>query len=141
MSYVVTIKRPAEAFPLTVEEVTSVLSSDAAFSQTGEASWEWRGTNPRDSLTLTFHIDAVSTEGRLPRSPEWLQALRRTAAALNARVHGEEGEEITEAEPGRISWLSSAGGLLLAAVMMPVMLLVLVVRLPWLVWKLLRATR
>lgn len=141
MSYVVTIRRPAAASPLTVEEVKSVLALDAAFSQVGEAAWQWRGTNPGDSLTLTFDTGAVSTAGRLPRSPEWLQVLRRVAVALDARVHGEEGEELTETGLGRAGWLPTAGGLLLAAIMMPVMLLVLVVRVPWLLWKLLKATK
>lgn len=118
-----------------------MLAGDAAFSQIGELAWVWKGADPRGALSLAFDGGTLSTQGRLPRSPDWLQALRRIAVALDARVHGEEGEELTQAESGQVGGLSMAGSVLVAAVAMPVMLLVLVLRLPWLLWKLWRATR
>lgn len=144
MSIVLTVRRSSVAPPLTRSEIEQVLSSSQSFSGDEIGGWRLVGVPSANELFLNVDEDEAWTDG----GREWcsepaLAELRALAGLLNARVFGEEGEDITEATPtdddlptehvGKPAIVIAA---ILAVILAPFILLLAVLRLPWVLWRL-----
>lgn len=144
MSYVISVRRPPGKPTLTANEIAQRLSVIGGFSRRSESSWAWTLPEGREGPTISFAAGELSIDGALGRDTEaCVRTLRDLAESLEAVVYGEEGEELsgpTTPTPAVSPW-SLLGGLVLAVLLFPFMALLSIVRLPWLLWKLVRAVK
>jgi hypothetical protein len=142
MSVVVTIRRTGP-HPLTRSEIEQALEASPDFEGEKGASWRLVGTEGGAGLHLNVENDEAWTDG----SGEWLAdaalaKLRSLAIVLEARLLGEEGEDITSASPEvsteRVGKLSATLGAVLAVVLLPLLALFALIRLPWVLWRVTR---
>ncbi|MFN3987714.1 MAG: hypothetical protein ACK4KV_19655 [Rhodocyclaceae bacterium] len=144
MSIVVTVRRPGPS-PLSREEIVRALKNDPNFALDETGCWRLTGSDP--VLFLNVEEDEAWTDG----SSMWLSepalgSLRGLASQLHARVFSEDNEDITlrcsfdeDTPPKTTGKLATVLGGLLSLVLLPVLLIVAVVRLPWILWQITRA--
>ena len=146
MSYVITIERISSEAPLTRDDINAVLDSDEAITrrEAGTAAWQSPGSD--ESVHLNIEESSLWTDS-YPASQidTVLPKLRELALALSAEVIGEEGEVLTSPEelppPASPGVLSMAFGLIIMLVALPFMAIMFVVRVPYILWQVFRATR
>jgi len=142
VSYVIGIQRIGGT-PLSEEEMKRALNGDGAFRQVTNASWVWTDSPEGIELYINLAKDHLWTDGsRSWTATEALRALNRVAATIDARVIGEENEDLTgvdmprqtdpERKPTR---MESVFAIL---VLLPLFALVGLMRLPSNLWRLVR---
>jgi hypothetical protein len=140
MSYVITIQRTDHS--LSTDEIERAVSEDAEFVAVSTGCWRWAGAPDGSELFLNFGDNNLWTDGgRGWTEPAALEKLRLLAKGLNARVIGEEGEELTENEPAASPPSSATGTfltLVIMAALVPVIALVALIRLPLVLWRVVR---
>ncbi|KAB2966515.1 MAG: hypothetical protein F9K18_05515 [Thermoanaerobaculia bacterium] len=119
MSYIVSIRRPPEN-PISESEIRALvdrdptLSLDPNASVSGELLIQWRAEPGSESVGFLFSGGSIDTT--TTPSNAALRRMQLLAAALGARVFGEEGEDMTEADvPDAEVGAKGAFGCLLAA--------------------------
>jgi hypothetical protein len=142
MSVVLTIKR-IEPPLLSQGEMHCAMDGDPDFARVGSATWRWMVAPHDEELFINRDENELWTDGsRRWRSDDALQKLRTIAERLEARVFSEEAGEITlcEEEPGSPSSspLMVALGLCMSAVLLPLLLILALLRLPWILWQITR---
>ena len=145
MSYVVTIERPAGKSPLRPQDFARLVKNDESLSKTNEGVLIWTHPTIRQDFYLTIESNHLWADGvTRDKTDEFVEKLREIAGRLDARVYGEEGEDITESELGPMGakekW-GGAVGILLVMVSMPFFLILFIVRLPWVMWRMWRAVK
>jgi len=143
MSYVITIKRPAGKIPLAALDFEGLIREDRSLSRTIGNQIVWFDSEEEEGFYINIDGDCLWTDGIGGDSTHHaLAKLRNIAVRLDARVFGEEGEDITErSATGPIDAKQSTFGLVLYMASLPFLLLLLLVRLPWSLWKLWRALK
>jgi hypothetical protein len=143
MSYVVSIKRKDGSGPFTSPELQRAAELHPEFSLEGELlTW----TDPSSQHTLTMNVtpDEIWTDHPAVRSNEVIVVLCALAKTLGANVYDEEGQDLSEAAAGvehPVSRTAAALGLAGTVVLAPFILLMALVRLPWVLWKIMRASK
>ncbi len=101
MSYVVTIRRP-NGPGLCVADVRAAIAEDASFgelsctsaeSEAGPYEFPWRVSAESSPVSFVFESGAISVT---TPSHAALRKMQQLAVCLNARVFGEEGEDLTD---------------------------------------------
>jgi hypothetical protein len=145
MSIVVAIRRPG-ARPLSRSEIERALETSSDFERDDDGGWRLIDASAEHELYLNVEVDEAWTDG----SREWLSdaalgKLRVLAAVLEARVLGEEGEDITlakpsvaEAAPESVGKSVTVMAATLAIVVFPFLLVFAVLRLPLVLWRITR---
>jgi hypothetical protein len=140
MSYVITIQRTDHS--LIVDEIERAVGRDTEFVPVDTGCWRWTGAPSGSELFLNLGDNNLWTDGgRGWTDPAALDKLRLLAKGLDARVIGEEGEELTENEPVTSSPSSPTGTFLTLIIMValvPVIALVALIRLPLILWRVVR---
>lgn len=137
MSYVVSIRRTESQPPFGSEELERVAQAHESLS-VGRSVLTW--SNAEGVSVELFVAPRELRADRIPSAviDEVLGVLRAIARELDARVVGEEGEDLTHGEltpsPPGSPWRVLLGGIV-AVVAIPLMLLFALVRLPWVLWK------
>ena len=137
MSYVVSIRRADSQPPYAREELERIAHTQTGVQlERGVLAWS-NGNGEHVELFIgkrELRADHIPSGLR----EQALEALQGIARELNARLVGEEGEDITfdamladAPAPGRNAVL----GAVLAAIALPLMLVLALVRLPWVVWR------
>ena len=154
MSYVITVQRDPDGAPLTRSDINAVLDSDETIGRKDERTAEW--TRPGCDEPVYFNIEETSlwTDGYQHFELDALLAkLQELARSLDAEVIGEEGEVLTAAEseaPAGGEQAQSAScrgrpaaitGVALSVVAFPFVVILFVIRIPYLLWQIFRATR
>ncbi len=146
MSYVITIRRPPGAPPLTRRDFQQVVDSDESLSNMDGGGLVWTSPDSRREFYITQESDHLWTDGvRGEEADNFLYKLSEIAGRLDARVYGEEGEDLTD--PGT-SPVMGAGeklgmiiGVLLLMLSIPFLLIIFMIRLPVYAWRIWRAVR
>jgi len=145
VSVVATIRRPG-ARPLSRPEIERVLGSSPSFARDESGSWRLVSAPSGTELFLNVENDQAWTDG----STAWLEGaalgqLRALAVALDARVLGEEGEDITDAHLAAAAAPTRSAGktagvlaAILGIVLAPLLIVAAVLRLPWILWRITR---
>lgn len=146
MSYVFEIRRPGDQPSLTPNDFRRLVESDSSLTLTDGRLIIWNGSDNLDPLNVNVESDRLWTDSiSSSAEPVHLAKLRDIAKFLDARVFGEEGENLTEEFPSDPDHprhgLSAFVGLVLFVLTIPVLGLVFVVRLPWMIWKTSRALK
>ena len=146
MSYVVEVRRPADRSSLTRDDFERLVESDSSLTLTDERLIVWNGPENLDPLNVNVESDRLWTDSIGGRAQtNYLEKLREIARFLDAKVFGEEGEDLTEEFPSDPDHprhgVSAFVGLVLFIVTIPVLALLFVVRLPWMIWKTSRALK
>ena len=146
MSYVISIERRTSTAPLTSLDINRVVDADESFTRHSEALVEWRDPSTSKGFCLNIEEDSLWTDAvHGDEDMVFLTKLQELAVALGADVVGEEGELLTDttvpADTEVQSVLSAIAGFGLVAITLPVLALMFVIRLPWIVWKILRSTK
>jgi hypothetical protein len=140
VSYVITIQR--RDHPLSVGEIERAMSGDPEFVAVGTGCWQWAAAPTGAELFLNSGEDNLWTDGgRGWTAPVALDKLRSLAKALDARVLGEEGEELTENAPATGQPTKPTGALLtliITVALVPLIGLVAIIRLPLVLWRIVR---
>jgi hypothetical protein len=140
VSYVVTIQRSHNS--LSTSEMEQAVGADTEFVTVGNGCWRWVGVPGGSELFLNLGDDNLWTDGgRGWIEPIAIDKLRSLAKTLDARVVGEEGEELTENAPVKGQPVSPTGTfltLLITVALIPVIALVAIVRLPLVLWQIVR---
>lgn len=146
MSYVLEIRRTEDQPSLTPDDFERLVENDSSLTLTDERLIVWKQSEDLKPLNLNVESDCLWTDG-IGGSAEatHLAKLREIARFLDAKVFGEEGEDLTEDFPSdpdhRRHGVSAVVGLVLFVLTIPVLALVFVVRLPWVIWKTSRALK
>lgn len=146
MSYVIEIKRADEKPSLTVEDIERLLGADRSLIKVDEKLIEWSQPQRVTPLHINVEADRLWTDSIREEFQEiFLTKLREIARCLDARVYGEEGEDLTdefeENLGGFRNGFAAIMGFLLFAVMIPVVAITFVIRFPWALWKISRTLR
>jgi hypothetical protein len=100
MGYVVTIRRASDKPRLTPEEIARLIKSDLALAGGDKEPIVWTSPTDRRRRSINVETDRLWTDDLKGDNDaqvlEMLDKLRSMAAILDARVFGEEGEDITE---------------------------------------------
>jgi hypothetical protein len=144
MSYVVSIRREEGSGPFSSADLEEA-SKLPGFSLDGEfLIW----TNPTSHHALTMNItpEEIWTDDPVVRSREVIIILRSLAMTLGAGIYGEEGEDLSEAAQAAAaaqpaSRSAVALGLAGTVFLAPFVVLLALVRLPWVLWKIMRASK
>ena len=146
MSYVIEIKRAADKPLLTGDDIERLLGADRSLVKVDEKTIEWSQSHRVTPLHIYVEADRLWTDSiRDAMQDEFLTKLREIARYLDARLYGEEGEDLTdefdEDLSGFRNGFAAAMGLIVFAVMIPVVAVTFVFRLPWALWKISRILR
>ena len=146
MSYVVEVRRPGDRPSLTPDDFDRLVENDASLTLTEGRLIVWSGSESFDPLDVNVESDRLWTDsiGGGAQATK-LEKLREIARFLDAKVIGEEGEDLTEDFPGDPDHprhgVSAFVGLVFFVLTIPVLALLFIVRLPWLIWKTSRALK
>lgn len=138
MSYVLSIRRAESASAFSRAELERAAALHEGLSLQGDVL-VWN--SPRSPLTLTLNVtprELWTDNARSASTPEATRLLADLAATLDAELIDEAGEPIS-AVPNESSSGSTLGTVLggvLAVVSLPFVVLLALVRLPWVLWKL-----
>lgn len=140
MSYVISIKRPPGKPPLTLRDFEELMREDASLSRNEGGQIVWFDSKTQKELCIKTENDHLWTDGiRGNHIDHALGKLRGIANRLDARVFGEEGEDITEVDAtGPVSAKQTLAGLFIFIVSLPFLVLLFLIRLPWMFWKIKR---
>ena len=146
VSYVIEIKRADEKPSLTSKDIERLLGADRSLVKVGEKLIEWSQPQRVTPLHINVEADRLWTDSIREEFQEtFLTKLREIARYLDARVYGEEGEDLTEklAEDlgGFRNGFAAIMGFIVFAVMIPVVAITFVLRLPWALWRISRTLR
>lgn len=146
MSYVVEVRRPGGQPSLTPDDFERLVANDSSLTLADGRLIVWNGSENLDPLDVNVEPDRLWTD-RIGGGAQatYLGKLREIARFLDAKVFGEEGEDLTEdflVDPDHPRHgVSAFVGLVLFILTVPVLALVFVVRLPWVIWKSSRALK
>jgi hypothetical protein len=139
MSYVITIKRPAGKPSLTTQDYEWLLENDGALSKTSEGTLIWTPPHIQQEFYITLESNHIWTDNiASDESGAFVEKLREIAVQLDARVYDEEGDDITEIDRIPMSTkekLVSTIGILVTIVSIPFIIILLLIQLPWIIWK------
>ncbi|MDX1527924.1 MAG: hypothetical protein R3337_04805 [Gammaproteobacteria bacterium] len=146
MSYVVEIKRVAEKPSLAMKDIERLLGADRSLVKADETVIEWSQPHRITPLHIYVEHDRLWTDSiREEIQDVFLTKLREIARYLDARVYGEEGEDLTdEVEEDLGSFrngFAAVMGFVVFAVMIPVIAITFVFRLPWALWRISRTLK
>ncbi len=146
MSYVIEIKRVAEKPSLTMKDIERLLGADRSLVKVDEKLIEWSQPQQVTPLHINVEADRLWTDNIRQEYQEiFFTKLREIARYLDARVYGEEGEDLTDefAEDlgGFRNAFAAIMGFILFAMMIPVVTITFVFRLPWALWRISRTLR
>ena len=146
MSYVVEIKRAADEPSLTGDDIERLLGADRSLVKVDEKLIEWSLLQRVTPLHINVEADRLWTDGtREEIQSVFLTKLREIARYLDARVYGEEGEDLTDEydeDPGGFrNGFAAVMGFIVFAVMIPVIAITVVFCLPWALWRISRTLR
>jgi hypothetical protein len=136
------IRRAEGQPPLSMRDLPRLLGSDESLRPAGEVAVQWQSQFTQAAMRLQLHEGALVVHGLQPaHREEGLAKLRHVAGRLGARVHGEQGQDLTEppAPPARTggAW-ARVGQAALFVLVLPASIAVMVLRIPVLLWKLWR---
>lgn len=118
------------------------MNRDMEFVAVGTGCWQWSVAPAGAELFLNSGEDNLWTDGgRGWTTPVALDKLRSLAKALDARVLGEEGEELAESAPATVQPTKPTGLLLtliITVALVPLIALVAIIRLPLVLWRIVR---
>jgi hypothetical protein len=143
MSYVVSVKRNAAKPLLAATDIDRLVQDDASLSLESDSTLTWKDPASGNAMTINFESGELWTDSHRDLAVEsFLEKLRHIAVLLDARVIGEEGEDLTEpeaAEPlnGRKIFSDVLGGVIFV-ISLPFLVVLLALRLPWILWKIAR---
>ncbi len=146
MSYVIEIKRAADKPSLTGDDIERLLGADRSLVKVDERLIEWSQPQRVTPLHINVETDRLWTDSIREEIQEvFLIKLREIARYLDARVYGEEGEDLTdeldEDLGGFRNGFAAVMGFVVFAVMIPVVAITFVFRLPWALWRISRTLR
>ena len=146
MSYVIEIKRAADEPSLTGDDIERLLGADRSLVKVDEKLIEWSQPQRVTPLHINVEADRLWTDSIREEIQEvFLTKLREIARYLDARVYGEEGEDLTDEfheNPGGLrNGFAAVMGFIVFAVMIPVVAITVVFRLPWALWRISRTLR
>lgn len=146
MSYVIEIKRAADKPSLTGDDIERLLGADRSLVKVDERLIEWSQPQRVTPLHINVETDRLWTDSiREEIQDVFLTKLREIARYLDARVYGEEGEDLTdeldEDLGGFRNGFAAVMGFVVFAVMIPVVAITFVFRLPWALWRISRILR
>lgn len=138
MSYVLSIRRAESPSAFSRAELERAAALHEGLSLQGNVL-VWN--SPRSSLTLTLNVtprELWTDDARSASTPEAMRLLADLAASLDAALVDEAGEQLSvEANDSSSgSTLGTVLGGVLALVSLPFVVLLALVRLPWVLWKL-----
>jgi hypothetical protein len=121
--------------------MTEALAQDDEFTSLEGDTWKWRAAPDGAELWVNVSDTKLWTDGGRGWTAERsLAKLQQIASRLDADVVGEEGEllndVVTPAGPGTPAGFT--GGAIAAILFLPFVVLLALVRLPWILWKISR---
>jgi hypothetical protein len=138
VSYVLSIRRAESASAFSPSELERVAALHEGLALKGDVL-VWNSSRSRLNLTLNITPRELWTDGTSAASAqEVTNFLAGLAASLDAKLVGEEGELLI-AEPNESSQsatLKTVLGGVVALLSLPFVVLLALVRLPWVLWKL-----
>lgn len=146
MSYVIEIKRAADKPSLTGDDIERLLGADRSLVKVDERLIEWSQPQRVTPLHINVETDRLWTDSiREEIQDVFLTKLREIARYLDARVYGEEGEDLTdefdEDLRGFRNGFAAVMGFIVFAVLIPFLAITVVFRLPWVLWRISRTLR
>ena len=146
MSYVVEIKRPVDQLSLTGDDIERLLGADRSLVKVDNKVIEWSQPHRVTPLHIYVENDRLWTDSVREEIQEvFLIKLREIARYLDARVYGEEGEDLTDEFDEDLgsfrNGFAAVMGFIVFAVMIPVVAMTVVFRLPWTLWRISRTLR
>jgi hypothetical protein len=138
MNYAIAIKRPDGRPPLSAQNFDGLLAADPSLTRK-DSGIVW--TQESRELFLNVEADHFWTDvlsKRIKKDISGLEKLRSIATHLDDSLFGEEGEELSTEEEitDSPSALSAIGGMILSVITLPFVILLFVVRIPWILWTL-----
>lgn len=143
MSYVISIRRAASRPPFSREELERVAQSQPGLAlEEGAIVWSSSSGRRVELFIGERELRADGVPGGV--AEQALAVFAFVAQALNAQLVGEEGE-VLAGTPIELAapapWWQVAGGALIVVLALPFTLLLVLVRLPWLLWKIGRGVK
>lgn len=143
MSYVITVQRPEGKPSLSASDVERLLEKDTSLSRLEDGALVWTCPEGRHRLHINVEADHLWSDGvRGQAADAFLAKLREIAGNLEARLIGEEGEDLTAEEfpegGGLKQSLMAILGLAATVVALPFIVALLILRIPWVLWKICR---
>lgn len=146
MSYVVEVRRQAQEPGLTPGDIERLLEADRSLVKINDNLIEWSQPEKMKPLYINVEVDRLWTDSIGDETQEiFLNKLREMAGYLDARVYGEEGEDLTDEHledriPSK-NGFAAIMGFIFFALTIPFFALAFVLRLPWALWKISRTSR
>ena len=146
MSYVITIQRSLKETPLTRSDINAVLDSDVTIQRKDAGTAEWTRSDSAECIHFNIEDSSLWTDSYHHSEVDTLLTkLHDLALILNAEVIGEEGEVLTSSEQSQSAptsgGLAKVAGLAFTLVSSPFMVILFVIRVPYMLWQIFRATR
>ena len=143
MSYVLTIRRAEGEVPLDRHDIDRLLAYDDSLSLESDEVIVWRHPDSGEAFHINLEASSLWTDSSHGVAGDvFLPKLRDIATTLDARILGEEGEDLSEAEvsesSGGVQVLHGMLGALIFVLSLPVLALVIVIRIPSILWKIYR---
>ena len=143
MSYVLTIRRAEGEVPLDRHDIDRLLTDDDSLSLESDEVIVWRHADSGETFHLNLEASSLWTDNTHGLAADaFLSKLRDVATTLDARVLGEEGEDLSETEASEsrssVKILHGMLGALIFILSLPILALVIVIRVPSILWKIYR---
>lgn len=146
MSQVITISRPMNKSPLTHEDITQLIESDDSLSYITDKGIQWKSPKSEQLFYINLEQDSLWSDNiSLDITDAFLEKLQSISKTLNARIIGEEGDDLSDITLNECSeekfGITGTLGCITSVASLPIFLILFIVRLPLLVWKVYRATK